>query len=858
MNDELKILEAQQNIHELIAQHYPLHETLGAITAWLGLMMPGALLSIMRFNAASNTLSLIANDLFSERYIARMQNVPVASGAGTCGSAAFEQQPVVTEDIQKDARWEDFRAAAQEEKLRACWSMPVVVGAGELLGTFATYYRAPRSPTESEQRCLERGAALTALAILRDRDAQNHSSLSEWHRTLFENIPEGVFTFDLEGKFLSCNAALERITGYTQDTLLGLHFNQFVEQGYQEQTQARFDEARRGGSTTYETMGIHALGHAYHLEVTNFPVVIAGEIVGVYGVCRDVSERKQQDADLRLLKRGIEASPHGITLLDANQPDLPIVYANSAFTEITGYLPEEVLGRNCRFLQGEETDAASIEHIRAALDSQTDVDVALRNYRKDGTPFWNHLRVSPVTDNQGKCTHFIGIQQDITRQKEQEARITYQATHDLVTGLLNHAAFFEKLNDALQERTRYPGNLVALSLELDGFKAINDELEHHIGNGVLVTVARRLESMLDSEATLGRLIGGEFGILLSGHDSRGAVIQLAERILEKLAKPMDIDGRMIRLSASIGIATSELSLKMPHELMQYAGVALERARRQGHDTWQWYHGNKTEIESHSVALRHDLHSALEEGQLELHYQPLVDAISGRMCSAEALVRWRHPSRGMVSPGEFIPLAEQTGQIVAVGRWILKQACHEMAGFNDQRERPLPVAVNISSLQFNREGFFEEVQKVLKETGLPPHLLELEVTESVLLDDTETVIELMRKLKAMGVGVALDDFGTGYSSLSYLRDLPTNKIKLDRSFIREATTDRHVAAIVEGVITIAHHMDMCVVAEGVETPQQQEYLASRHCDLLQGYFFARPMPLSALRSLPDLLPAYRPE
>lgn len=231
----------------------------------------------------------------------------------------------------------------------------------------------------------------------------------------------------------------------------------------------------------------------------------------------------------------------------------------------------------------------------------------------------------------------------------------------------------------------------------------------------------------------------------------------------------------------------------------------------------------------------------------------MDAVTGRMRSVEALVHWHHPTQGIVSPGEFIPMAEQTGQIVPLGLWVLMQACTEMVDFNAQRERALRVAVNISSLQFVRDGFLHDVREVLRETGVPPHLLELEVTESVFLAGKEPVVELMETLKTLGVQVALDDFGTGYSSLSYLRDLPTLKVKLDRSFVETTATDKRVAAIVQGVITMAHHMDMIVVAEGIETREQQEDLARRHCDILQGYLFARPMPLAELKKLPDLLP-----
>lgn len=691
------------------------------------------------------------------------------------------------------------------------------------------------------------------MAFFRQGNAQDHLTLSEWHQALFDNHPDGVCTFDLDGHFQSCNAAIEAITGYTADRMHGLHFNLFVEPNHRAQTQAAFNRARKGDVITYEAMGTHASGSSYDLEITNFPVTVQGEIVGVYGLCRNITAQKKQDAELHLLKRGIEASPNGMLMVDARSPDMPVVYANPAFTEMTGYAHNEVIGRNCRFLQGPNASSEALRAIRQGLHHQTEVNVELINYRKDGTPFWNHLRISPVFDSDGLCTHFIGTQQDITHQKEQEAQITYQATHDLLTGLPNQASFHEKLKHTL-ERNGASDSLAAMYLDLDGFKPINDELGHHVGNQLLVAIAQRLTNLVEPEATVARLVGDEFGVLIPRYTTRDEVIQLAEQILAHLAQPIEVDGLMIHISASIGIACNCTPLNAPHELFQFADIARERAKRQGRNTWQWYRGHKADRSRDSVTLRHDLHAALKEDQFEVHYQPLVDAVTGRICSVEALVRWRHPTRGMLSPGEFIPLAEQTGQIVPLGLWILKQACIEIADFNAHRgEGGLQVAVNISSLQFIRDGFLDDVRRVLEETGLPPQLLELEVTESVLLDGAKPVIELMETLQLLGVRVALDDFGTGFSSLSYLRDLPSHKVKLDRSFVETTTTDHRIAAIVQGVITMAHHMDMIVVAEGIETREQQEDLAYRHCDVLQGYLFARPMPLAELKKLPDLLP-----
>jgi diguanylate cyclase (GGDEF)-like protein/PAS domain S-box-containing protein len=613
-------------------------------------------------------------------------------------------------------------------------------------------------------------------------------ALSEWHQSLVDNHPDCVYTFDLDGYVLSSSTAVERVTGYTSNGAQGKHFNFFVEPDYRALTQAAFTRARNGEALTHETMATHASGHSYCMEITNFPVTIRGESVGIYGICRDIGDRKNKDAELRLLKRGIEASPTGIVMADACSPDLPMVYANPAFSEITGYTHSEIIGHSWHVLHGENTAPEAVEAIEHGLRHQTNINVELINYRKDGTPFWNHLRVSPVFDTGGLCTHFISHQQDITHHKEQEAQITFQATHDLLTGLPNETSFKEILRDALAADIDR-GSLVAMCLGLDGFKPINKELGHPVGDQILMTIGQRLTALIMPEVTLARLDGDEFGLLVPGYTYRNDVIQLAERILEHLAQPIDVNGQMVHISASIGIACNGAHPGAPQELLQFAGLALERAKRQGRNTWQWYSSDKIERSRNSVNLRHDLHAALNENQFEIYYQPLVDAVTGRMRSVEALVRWHHPIRGMVAPGEFISLAEQTGQIVPLGLWILKQACAEIVDFNASRERALQVAVNISYLQFVRDGFLDDVRRVLGETGIPPQLLELEVTESVLLDGTAPVIELMETLKKMGIRVALDDFGTGYSSLSYLRDLPVHKVKLDRSFIEKTASSK---------------------------------------------------------------------
>ncbi|UYG09707.1 bifunctional diguanylate cyclase/phosphodiesterase [Halomonas sp. M4R1S46] len=435
--------------------------------------------------------------------------------------------------------------------------------------------------------------------------------------------------------------------------------------------------------------------------------------------------------------------------------------------------------------------------------------------------------------------------------------MAYQATHDLLTGLPNRTTLDDRLEHDLRWSQQNQRLLAVMYLDLDGFKAINDGLGHHAGNRLLVSIADRLHQLLGPHDTLARLTGDEFAFLMPNVTSREEVTISAEHILAAFAPSFEIDGHALHISTSIGVACSDEEIQQAHELLQHADLALEVAKQQGRNTWQWYQGDRKGDTIEHVLLRHDLHTALRDNQFELYYQPVVDAVSGRIRSVEALVRWHHPTHGMVSPGIFIPIAEQTGQIIPLGRWVLRQACRSLAARRARGERVFPVAVNISSLQFRRDGFLDEVQAILDETGLPPELLELEMTESILLGGAAQAIEMIGALRGMSITVAIDDFGTGFSSLSYLRDLPIHKVKLDRAFIRDILTNRSNAAIVQGIITMAHHMDLVVVAEGIEAREQQQDLVHRDCDLLQGFLFARPMPLEDLLTLPDILPAVTP-
>lgn len=541
--------------------------------------------------------------------------------------------------------------------------------------------------------------------------------------------------------------------------------------------------------------------------------------------------------------------PDGVFSLDRNGC---VVTANDACTEITGRPNEEMLGNHFSCLLKPE-DVERIQVIYDATLSGQTKRAELQIQHRDGRLRSLNLTTMPIIV-EGVTQGVFGIAKDITQQREQEAQLAYQATHDLLTGLSNHSAFDKCLEETCQRLQQNGGLLVVMHLDLDGFKAVNDGLGYHIGNQLLMAVAKRLRHLVGEDDGLARLTGDEFALLFTSLDGCQAGVDMAERVLNTLSMPYKIEGYPVHISVSIGIACNCDSVERPHELMQRADLAMADAKQQGRNTWHWYQGDVQRITEESVLLRHDLYAALSRDQFELYYQPIVEAKNGHIRGLEALIRWHHPEKGMISPGVFIPLAEQTGQIIPLGRWILHRACRDAAAMCATGERVVPVAVNISSLQFRRTGFLADVEQALTESGLPPELLELEVTESILLDGVDHAVELINQLKSKGIKVALDDFGTGFSSLSYLRDLPIHKVKLDRSFIHDIADNRNSAPIVQGIITMAHHLELVVVAEGIEEREQQQDLKRRQCDLLQGFYFAKPMPQNAIVALPGQLPA----
>jgi len=521
---------------------------------------------------------------------------------------------------------------------------------------------------------------------------------------------------------------------------------------------------------------------------------------------------------------------------------------NPAFEQITGYALAEVVGRNCRFLQGTDTAQPGIAAIRKALAEEREAKVMLRNYRKDGSMFWNEFHVAPVRDADGRSTHFVGVLSDISDRQRYEEQLAYRATHDELTGLPNRQLLHDRLQQAILNAERHGHEVAVVFVDLDDFKLINDSLGHGAGDIALKAVADRLQGIVRGTDTVGRFGGDEFVIVLTEQADDAGMRHVIERVSSVLSQPIELGGVPHVLTPSLGHCRYPEAGRDAETLLKHADLAMYQAKRQGRNRAIAYREEFDSAVSQRLQLVSRLREALHNGEFELAFQPLFDP-SGELLALEALARWQHPERGLLLPAEFISVCEESGLIVELGRFVLREAARHHALLAATGLGRVRISVNVSAAQFGHE-LYRDVAAVVEEFALPADVLELEITESVIMDNPERAIETMQRIASLGVGISVDDFGTGYSSLAYLKRLPIDRLKIDRSFVQDLGHDADDAAICASIIGLGHHLDLRIVAEGVETEEQLHWLRERGCDELQGYLLGRPQPFETL--LPHLL------
>ncbi len=553
---------------------------------------------------------------------------------------------------------------------------------------------------------------------------------------------------------------------------------------------------------------------------------------------KEITQRRKAEDGLRLSAKVFEQNSEAIMITDA---DYAIVSVNRAFTQITGYSEVEAIGRNPRFLASGRQNQSYYQNFYEALERTGLWRGEIWNKRKNGEIFPQWSTVSVLRDDAGAITHYIAVFLDITERKKEEEHIQYLANYDVLTGLPNRYLLGDRLENALNMAQRHETKLAVLFIDLDHFKNVNDSLGHDVGDELLKTISLRLKACLRRSDTIARQGGDEFIALLGDLNSEDEVTFVAEKMIDSLRGEFKVGEHQLSISLSIGVSIYPDDGDSAVQLLRNADLAMYRAKDSGRSQFQYYEASMNVKALKRMQLENDLRNAISKEQLMLYYQPKVNTLSGAVVGMEALLRWNHPQQGFISPAEFIPVAEESGLINEIGDWVLRQAVLQQRIWQSQGYQIVPIAVNLSARQFGQKGVVEKIQAILREVGIPPHYIELELTESLLMDMGHNSLAVMNQLSEAGFDLSLDDFGTGYSSLSRLKLLPVKSLKIDQSFVRDIASDENDEAIVNATAVLAHALEMKVIAEGVETQEQLDFIRDLMCEEYQGYLFSRPLP-----------------
>lgn len=700
---------------------------------------------------------------------------------------------------------------------------------------------------------LSQGNEIGALGRGVDAMLDAISESEEKVKLLLDSTAEGIYGSNLDGTCVFCNPAAVRLLGYARpDELLGKNIHQLTHHSHPDGRPYPVHECR-GLEAVKSGAGIHiedevfwkADGQAIPVEYWAYPVLRNGVIIGSVVTFNDITDKLHAEKQMRLSAKVFENSREGVIITDA---DNRIVTVNNAFTEITGYTREEALWQNPRILKSGEHGPDFYTAMWQSITKQGHWQGEIWSRRKNGEVYPEWLSISTVTDTRGAITHYIGLLADISERKSADERIRYLAQYDALTGLPNRALFQDRLLQAMANAQRDGEKFAVLFLDLDRFKTINDSLGHPIGDRLLQQAAARLTASVRPIDTVCRQGGDEFVIILLQIKNAADPALLAQKILASISQPYDIDDLELHVTPSIGIAIYPEDGRDTESLIKNADAAMYHAKENGRNNYQYFTENLNARAFERLSLENSLRRALERREFLLHYQPLVNLGSGAIIGAEALIRWQHPDFGLVPPDKFIPVAEDCGLIVPIGEWVIQEACRQNKAWQDAGLAPIPVAVNISALQFRQKNLEEVIQRILTESGLAAGHLEIELTESAIMKGAESTVETLLRFKKMGLRLSVDDFGTGYSSLSYLKRFPIDKLKIDRSFVRDVSIDPDDAAIASAIIAMAHRLRLRVIAEGVENQDQLDFLLQEGCDEAQGYHYSKPLPADGLERL----------
>ncbi|MGC6386876.1 EAL domain-containing protein [Ewingella sp. S1.OA.A_B6] len=675
------------------------------------------------------------------------------------------------------------------------------------------------------------------------------------YRLLVQSVEDyAIYMLTPEGIIANWNAGAQRAKGYLHDEIVGQHFSCFYTQEDQNKGSPAHGLETARSIGRYEDQGWRQRkdGSQFWAHVIIEALCEAGKLIGFAKVTRDITERRNYEQQLLTAKDQAEANNEQMTVLSqflntviANIP-LSVIVENAVSREIllVNRQAELLLGISRDQLMGKRPQDCLKQGISDYLNKQSNECLRAEGLHKSEqqliTPMGERIlqtTASMINGSDAQTSYVLMIADDVTDQHAAHTQIHHMAHHDNLTSLPNRVLFNQRLYEALNLSQLSNRLTATLCLDLDNFKNVNDALGHQIGDELLRGIAKRLRFVLREEDTLARVGGDEFAIVLPNLPNVEKAHQIAQRLIEAVNPPINIEGHSLSVGLSVGIAIAENSDDSADHLLRCADMALYEAKRNGRNRYELFQVEMDEAARKRRGIELDLRDAITGQQLKLYYQPITDSAHNKIIGYEALMRWNHPVNGLIMPMDFIPIAEETGLIHSIGAFALHEACHEAASWEGEQT----IAVNLSPVQFKNSSLLSVIETALTESGLAPHRLEVEITESVLLDNNHSNVSMLEKIKALGVRIALDDFGTGYSSLSYLRSFPFDKIKIDKSFINDMHESREALAIIRAITGMSRSLDIQITAEGVETGEQFRRLKEEGCSLFQGYFFGRPQP-----------------
>jgi diguanylate cyclase (GGDEF)-like protein/PAS domain S-box-containing protein len=664
-------------------------------------------------------------------------------------------------------------------------------------------------------------------------------------KLVLSSAPDGVLWVDQSGAILMANPAMATLTGYSAAELVGQNVDVFLpahlRAAHAQSMRAYFTAPHPRAMGMIDLKLLRRDGRMLPVDISLGHWEDEGSRHAIAYI-RDLTERKLALKEIRestqRLALHFQLTPLAVIEWDTN---FFVVDWNPAAERIFGYSKAEAIGRHAMELLPESAQPHAAQTWASLLSGPDGANNTNENRTKDGRIIYCDWYNTQLIDTDGRVIGVASLVQDATEQKIASERLSYLAYFDDLTGLPNRTLFKDRLSQAFLEADRKAHQVGVIFLDIDHFKDVNDTLGHEAGNLLLQATARRLQGCFRSMDTVARFAADEFAVMLAEVAHVDAVTRVVQHVIDKFKEPIDILGSELFVTFSMGIALYPVDDGDVDTMLRNANSALYSAKAVGSNSYQFYSAAMTERASRHLTLQTGLRRALDKRELLLHYQPQIDCASGRIIGVEALVRWQHPDKGTISPAQFIPVAEETGLIVPIGEWVLRTACLQAQAWQQQGLPPMRMAVNLSARQFKDPRFALRVLEILNETGLDARYLELEITESILMDGLDSVNAVLQDFKRAGILISLDDFGTGYSSLSYLKRFPIDKLKIDQSFVREVLTDLSDASLVRAVIAMARALRLTVIAEGVETQGQCDFLRADGCDELQGYHIARPMP-----------------